>query len=94
MPKIEQLVVKTTTKIEDDQLERKLYLIRKTCEKQIESLKLSEELKSTINREFYICSWSSRTLIYKGMLLVDQLRKFYPDLSNKNFTSAFGLVHL
>tara|TARA_B100000676_G_scaffold107333_1_gene107346 strand:+ start:2444 stop:7024 length:4581 start_codon:yes stop_codon:yes gene_type:complete len=93
MPKIEQLVVKTTKKIDENQLERKLYLTRKTCEKKIESLKSSKDLRATINREFYICSWSSRTLIYKGMLLVDQLRKFYPDLSNKNFTSAFGLVH-
>ncbi|MFL2665339.1 MAG: glutamate synthase large subunit [Dehalococcoidia bacterium] len=93
MPRIEQLIVQSTKNSSGDDFERSLYLTRKTCENQVKRINSNEDLKDIINREFYICSWSSRTIIYKGMLLVDQLRKFYPDLSNKNFNSAFGLVH-
>ncbi|MCM1473171.1 MAG: glutamate synthase subunit alpha, partial [Muribaculaceae bacterium] len=45
------------------------------------------------NENTYVVSLSSRTIVYKGMFLVDELRKFYLDLQNENFTSAIAMVH-
>ena len=45
------------------------------------------------NENTYVCSLSSRTIVYKGMFLVDELRKFYTDLQSKDFTSAIATVH-
>ncbi|MBQ9908720.1 MAG: glutamate synthase subunit alpha, partial [Treponema sp.] len=43
--------------------------------------------------ETYVCSLSSRTIVYKGMFLVDELRTFYQDLQSKDYVSALGIVH-
>ena len=59
--------------------ERRLYVIRRRIE------------KTTSNT--YICSCSSRTIIYKGLLLATQIEKFYPDLSDPDFISPFAIVH-
>lgn len=67
--------------------ERKLYIIRKLAEKAI--VPPSQE-KGT---DFYIASLSSRTIVYKGMLTSVQLRHFYLDLSDLDFTTAMALVH-
>lgn len=67
--------------------ERKLYIIRKLAEKRI--IPLSKEQSS----DFYIASLSSRTIVYKGMLTPAQLREFYLDLSDLDFTSALAMVH-
>ena len=69
------------------EFERKLYVIRKLAEKRI--IPLSKELSS----DFYIASLSSKTIIYKGMLTPGQLRDFYLDLSDLDFTSALAMVH-
>ncbi len=45
------------------------------------------------NENTYVCSLSSRTIVYKGMFLVDELRKFYCDLQSEHFTSAIAMVH-
>ncbi len=45
------------------------------------------------NENTYVCSLSSRTIVYKGMFLVDELRKFYSDLQSEDFTSAIAMVH-
>ena len=45
------------------------------------------------NENTYVCSLSSRTVVYKGMFLVHELRKFYCDLQSENFTSAIAMVH-
>ena len=45
------------------------------------------------NEDTYVCSLSSRTIVYKGMFLVDELRRFYTDLQSKDFTSAIAMVH-
>ena len=45
------------------------------------------------NKNTYVCSLSSRTVVYKGMFLVHELRKFYCDLQSENFTSAIAMVH-
>lgn len=67
--------------------ERKLYVIRKIAEKEI--IPESQEKGS----DFYIASLSSQTIVYKGMLTSVQLRHFYLDLSDLDFTTAMALVH-
>ena len=70
-----------------DALERKLYVIRKTASSAIQALKL------THSREYYVPSMSCRTVIYKGLLLADQVGKYYKDLQDPRVTSALALVH-
>ncbi|MBP6504337.1 MAG: glutamate synthase subunit alpha, partial [Rhodoferax sp.] len=70
-----------------DALERKLYVIRKTASSAIQALKL------THSREYYVPSMSCRTIIYKGLLLADQVGKYYKDLQDPRVTSALALVH-
>ncbi|WP_416763539.1 glutamate synthase-related protein [Roseateles sp. So40a] len=70
-----------------DALERKLYVIRKTASSAIQALKL------THSREYYVPSMSCRTVIYKGLLLADQVGKYYKDLGDPSVVSAIALVH-
>jgi glutamate synthase (NADPH/NADH) large chain len=70
-----------------DALERKLYVIRKTASSAIQALKL------THSREYYVPSMSCRTVIYKGLLLADQVGQYYQDLRDPRVVSAFALVH-
>ena len=70
-----------------DALERKLYVIRKTASSAIQALKL------THSREYYVPSMSCRTVIYKGLLLADQVGKYYNDLQDPRLVSALALVH-
>jgi glutamate synthase (NADPH) large chain len=73
--------------IVQDALERKLYVIRKTASSAIQRLKL------THSREYYVPSMSCRTIIYKGLLLADQVGKYYKDLQDPRVMSALALVH-
>ena len=84
-PDIKQIFV--TGNLQQDELETKLYIVRKKIEKAIQQSKLAAE------RSFYIVSLSTKQMIYKGMLTSLQLREYYPDLSNPNFTSRIALVH-
>jgi glutamate synthase (NADPH/NADH) large chain len=70
-----------------DALERKLYVIRKTASGAIQALKL------THSREYYVPSMSCRTVIYKGLLLADQVGQYYRDLADPRTVSAMALVH-
>ncbi|HEX5682436.1 MAG TPA: glutamate synthase-related protein [Ideonella sp.] len=70
-----------------DALERKLYVIRKTASAAIQALKL------THSREYYVPSMSCRTIIYKGLLLANQVGQYYKDLSDPRAVSALALVH-
>jgi glutamate synthase (NADPH) large chain len=70
-----------------DALERKLYVIRKTASAAIQALKL------THSREYYVPSMSCRTVIYKGLLLADQVGAYYKDLQDHRTVSALALVH-
>ena len=70
-----------------DALERKLYVIRKTASAAIQALKL------THSREYYVPSMSCRTVIYKGLLLADQVGTYYLDLKDERTVSALALVH-
>ena len=79
-------------------LERTLYKIRKRIENRVVELATaSTPLPDGRGRgwvdDFYICSLSSKNIIYKGMLTSGQLRRYFPDLSNDYFTSGLALVH-
>ncbi|KTT27332.1 glutamate synthase-related protein [Pseudacidovorax intermedius] len=73
--------------IVQDALERKLYVIRKTASANIQALKLKH------SKEYYVPSMSSRTVVYKGLLLADQVGTYYLDLQDARCISAIGLVH-
>jgi len=84
-PEIVQIIFKSNNKnLKNDDLERDLFVIRKKIEKQAVTLKL---------KDFYICSFSSRSVIYKGMFLAEALSEFYPDLMDKRFVSRFAIFH-
>ena len=67
--------------------ERKLYVIRKRVSREVNALgQLAQDM-------FYIASLSSNTIIYKGMLIADQIERMFPDLSDPDVESALALVH-
>ena len=79
-PSIYQCFVKRRGDIEKGlDFDRKLYIIRRVFEQSSEGT--------------YVCSFSSRTLVYKGMFLVAQLRNFYKDLQSEEYVSAIAMVH-
>ncbi len=83
-PEIEQILVKNAREVNNDQFEVDLYIIRRRIEKMI----LAENLT-----EAYICSFSCRSIIYKGLFLAEELTVFYPDLMDELFTSNFVIYH-
>ncbi|OQW87274.1 MAG: glutamate synthase subunit alpha [Rhodoferax ferrireducens] len=87
-PILKQIFIgRGTDVIVQDALERKLYVIRKSASKHIQALKLKH------SKEYYVPSMSSRTVIYKGLLLADQVGTYYLDLKDPRCVSALGLVH-
>lgn len=84
-PQIKQIFV--TGGSSQEELERKLYMVRKKIENSIAKSNIAKD------RSFYIVSLSTKQMIYKGMLTSLQLREYFPDLSNQNFTSGIALVH-
>ena len=80
-PDIKQIFITGVTDDKVKVFERTLYIIRKKIEKRID------------DKDFYICSLSSKSIIYKGMLSSLQLRQYYPDLTNNYFTSGLAVVH-
>jgi len=84
-PFIKQLFITGSTSQEE--LELKLYIVRKKIENSISKSNIAKE------RSFYIVSLSTKQMIYKGMLTSLQLREYFPDLSDVNFTSGIALVH-
>ena len=87
-PIIRQVFIgRGTDVIVQDALERKLYVIRKTASAAIQRLKL------THSKEYYVPSMSSRTVVYKGLLLANQVGEYFLDLQDARCVSALGLVH-
>ena len=86
-PYIQQFFVGRPPGLTDDEFERKLYVVRKRMEKQV--------VESDVRDKsfFYIPSFSSRTIIYKGLLLAHQIGQFYNELLDPDTTSAMCLVH-
>ncbi|MBQ1923471.1 MAG: glutamate synthase subunit alpha, partial [Lachnospiraceae bacterium] len=80
MPAIWQCFLKRPETLEKGfEFDRRLYVVRREFEQSSE--------------DTYICSLSSRTIVYKGMFLVGQLRRFYEDLQSRDYTTAIAMVH-
>ena len=87
-PKIKQVIIGQGKDTKDqNHFERKLFVIRKRIEHSIKKLGLDDPA------QFYIPSLSSRTIVYKGMLLANEVDTYYPDLKDERVTSALALVH-
>ncbi len=82
-PEIAQIMI-SSRGAETEKLERDLYIVRRRIENAIAAAGIAD---------FYVCSLSSRSIIYKGMFLAAQLSAFYPDLADPRFASNFALYH-
>ncbi len=83
-PEIEQILISNTKNVDEERFERELYIIRRRIEKEAAAARIND---------LYICSLSCRSIIYKGMMLAEQVAVFYPDLQDDRFTSAFAIYH-
>ena len=83
-PDIQQCIISSKSLVGDD-LEKNLYIVRKKIEKNISQI--------DSNKQFYICSFSSRVIIYKGMVKSEALGSFYLDLINPAYISDFAVYH-
>ena len=81
-PEIEQILISNSKEVEEETFERELYVIRRRIEKQALGIK-----------DLYVASLSCRSIIYKGMMLAEQVAEFYPDLQDERFQSAFAIYH-
>ncbi|MGF1479459.1 MAG: glutamate synthase-related protein [Cyanophyceae cyanobacterium] len=79
-PRIEQVIVTSLDNLRGDDLDRVLYIARSRIGKQLSD-------------DFYLCSFSCRTLVYKGMVRSAVLKEFYPDLKNPHYQSSFAVYH-
>jgi glutamate synthase (NADPH/NADH) large chain len=86
-PYIQQVFVSRPAGMDEDAFERKLYVVRKRVEAEVEASEIEEK------GMFYIPSLSARTIVYKGLLLAPQITNFYGELSDPDVTSALCLVH-
>jgi len=86
MPSFRQVFLSRGT-IVREAFERKLYVIRRLIEKEVDGW------HSVDASQFYICSLSARTVVYKGMLTGTQLKTFFPDLADNEFAATFAIVH-
>ncbi len=85
-PVVRQIFIRRPSTLTQDEFERKLLVVRKYGTRMVrESTKTAEQ--------FYVCSLSSRTLLYKGMLTPAQVPEYYPDLVDEAFESALALIH-
>ncbi|SFJ68251.1 glutamate synthase large subunit [Jannaschia pohangensis] len=83
-PEIEQILISNLKGVDEDTFERELYVIRRRIEK--------AAIAAQING-LYLASLSCRGIIYKGMMLAEQVAEFYPDLQDERFESAFAIYH-
>ena len=83
-PEIEQVLIENEKFNDEKDFDNLLFIIRKRIEKKIRKKNISN---------FYICSLSCQSIVYKGMFLAEQLANFYPDILNKNFVSKFAIYH-
>ena len=81
-PEIEQILISNSKGVEEETFERELYVIRRRIEKQALGMK-----------DLYVASLSCRSIIYKGMMLAEQVAEFYPDLQDERFQSTFAIYH-
>jgi len=83
-PEIEQILISNTKGVDEETFERELYVIRRRIEKAAQAAQVPS---------LYIASLSCRSIIYKGMMLAEQVADFYPDLMDARFESAFAIYH-
>ena len=83
-PEIEQILISNIKGVDEETFERELYVIRRRIEKAAAAAQVGG---------LYICSLSCRSIIYKGMMLAEQVAEFYPDLMDERFESAFAIYH-
>ncbi|WP_170510694.1 glutamate synthase large subunit [Ruegeria arenilitoris] len=83
-PEIEQILISNSKGVDEDTFERELYVIRRRIEKAAAAAGISS---------LYLASLSCRSIIYKGMMLAEQVAVFYPDLMDERFESAFAIYH-
>ena len=83
-PEIEQVMIVNSKHVSEEEFERDLYVIRRRIENQVRQQNIPD---------FYICSMSCRSVIYKGLFLAEQLTAFYPDLLDDRFASGFAIYH-
>ena len=83
-PEIEQILISNSKGIDEEAFERELYVIRRRIEKAAAAAQVPQ---------LYLCSLSCRSIIYKGMMLAEQVAEFYPDLKDERFESAFAIYH-
>ncbi|MGX5713256.1 glutamate synthase large subunit [Sphingopyxis terrae subsp. ummariensis] len=85
-PEIEQIMIAGPLPEDQsiDEFEKQLYLVRRRIEKKVIAAQIAD---------FYICSLSARSIIYKGLFLAESLADFYPDLANKLFESRVAIFH-
>lgn len=83
-PEIEQILISNSKGVDEDTFERELYVIRRRIEKAALAAGISG---------LYLASLSCRSIIYKGMMLAEQVAVFYPDLMDERFESAFAIYH-
>jgi len=86
-PKIRQIFIKKEEMQSQEQFESSLFMIRKRIENEVNS-----DIQKNAD-SFYICSFSNQTIVYKGLLLPEQISDYYIDLQDVNFKSAIALVH-
>ena len=86
-PYIEQIFLRGPSGMNQDELERKLYVVRKRAENEVAASNIDDK------HFFYIPSLSTRTIVYKGLLLAGQIPKFYNELTDPDAMSALCLVH-
>ncbi|MGG7566866.1 glutamate synthase large subunit [Rhodovulum sp. DZ06] len=84
-PEIEQILISNAKGLSEEDFERELYVIRRRIEKAAAAAQVSSG--------FYMCSLSCRSVIYKGMMLAEDVSVFYPDLQDERFISAFAIYH-
>ena len=87
-PYIEQLFVAAGPRLAGDAFERQLYLIRKRASHALRGYDTLQQAKM-----FYICSLSTKVIIYKGMLMSWQVLHYYPDLKDPDYTTHLAMVH-
>jgi len=89
-PVIRQIFVKGGPSINGaDELDRKLYVARKSIEHRLPETNINDDEADY----FYLCSFSCTTIVYKGLLMADQVDGFYQDMKDEDLVSAFALVH-
>lgn len=87
MPAFKQLFIGRGANTKPEELDRKLYVIRKRLYNKVQESTLSQR------NYYYFCSLASKTMVYKGQLMAEQVDRFFPDLADPTMVSALAMIH-